>query len=173
MTPPAPPALTAAEERELDALLGKLLLPSFTPREVEIASATARAVLAHVRAALAAPPPDAVQPPPADAKEWTCRQCGGDVLWCKCPAPPDAGLVALVRSLPEWDKDGYCVFDCGAHRVGASRDGNEVMAHIIYDHATEKVEHRRCGYACQQHAVTCYWRTLQAALPARPTEPTP
>ena len=46
--------LTEQEQRELDAILGKLLLPTFTPREVEIASATARAVLAHVRAALSA-----------------------------------------------------------------------------------------------------------------------
>lgn len=29
-------------------------------------------------------------PPPADAKEWTCKTCGMDCLWCGCPAsaPP-------------------------------------------------------------------------------------
>lgn len=25
-----------------------------------------------------------VYPPPADAKEWECPRCGGDVLYCSC-----------------------------------------------------------------------------------------
>lgn len=25
-----------------------------------------------------------VYAPPADAKEWTCHKCGGDVLYCEC-----------------------------------------------------------------------------------------
>lgn len=153
MTPPAPPALTAAEERELDALLGKLLLPSFTPREVEIASATARAVLAHVRAALAAPPPDAVQPPPADAKEWTCRQCGGDVLWCKCPAPPDAGLVALVR---EAISAVLCVMEPSVATLRTLSDSGDVSDWIRAD----------------VYALESGLKMLRALL-ASPAEPTP
>lgn len=26
-----------------------------------------------------------VHPVPKDLTAWTCSQCGGDVLWCKCP----------------------------------------------------------------------------------------
>ena len=35
-------------------------------------------------------------PPPADAKEWTCSECGCDALWCGCSRRTVAVMVTRV-----------------------------------------------------------------------------
>jgi hypothetical protein len=38
--------------------------------------------------------------PPADASEWVCVRCGGDVLWCPCPNGETAEVASLGETAP-------------------------------------------------------------------------
>lgn len=64
--------------------------------------------------------------PPADAKEWTCDECGNDLLWCKhgrkaaalplpSPAPPEGPRDAPAQATCRWTEDsgGYWTTTCG------------------------------------------------------------
>lgn len=79
-------------------------------------------------------------------------------------------LRSALADLPEWTREGWCVYGCGAHRVGATSNGNEIMAHIVYDREARETRTHGCE-SCHEHKTGCQRAAIDAAL--RATEPRP